>query len=141
MTHGTMSPMELDETPLYGPRGLLVCGLAKETAAQLVSLVRDLGWSDLPLSFAGRCDLKTSVGELFRERPDHREALGGVAVVMAGITGNQLQQLMKSWRENALPRTLWATLTETSETWPLGTLLKHLAEEQKEMAKAARRKG
>ncbi|SCY22640.1 DUF3783 domain-containing protein [Desulfoluna spongiiphila] len=140
MTDGTMQPMDIDDTPLYGPKGLLVCGLETETADALVSLVGQLGWSDLPIAFAGRDDLATPVGKLFTEQPNNWEALGGVAVVMAGITGNQLQQLMKSWRENALPRTLWATLTETSETWPLGTLLKHLSEEQKEMAKAARRK-
>lgn len=140
MTNGTMRPMDIDETPLYGPRGILVCGLDEGAAAQFLTLVRDLGWADLPLFFAGRKDLETPVGALFSEQPDHREALGGVAVIMGGITGHELQRLMKSWRERALPRALWATLTETSETWPLGTLLKHLAEEQKEMAEATRRK-
>lgn len=140
MTHGTMRPMDIDETPLYGPRGILVCGLGEDAAAQGIALIRDLGWANLPLFFAGRTDLETPVGALFSEQPDHREDLGGVAVIMGGITGRELQRLMKSWRERALPRALWATLTETSETWPLGTLLKHLAEEQKEMADAARRK-
>lgn len=139
MTDGTMRPMDIDDTPIYGPKGLLVCGLDTKTADTLVALVRTLGWSDVPVSFAGRKDLNTSVGSLFEDHPNNREDLGGVAVIMAGITGNQLQQLMKSWREHAFPRPLWATLTETSETWPLGTLLKHLAEEQREMAEAARR--
>ena len=140
MTDGTMRPIDIDDTPLYGPRGLLVCGLEEESAEQLLALLRDLGWDDLPISFAGRGDLKTQVGQLFKDQPDNRQALGGLAVIMAGITGNQLQQLMKSWRESTLPRTLWATLTKTSETWPLLTLLKHLAEEQKEMAESRRKK-
>jgi hypothetical protein len=140
MTDGTMRPMAIDDRPLYGPRGLLVCGLEEGLAGQLLELIRGLGWDDLPISFAGREDLKTSVGQLFLDQPDNREALGGFAVIMSGITGNQLQQLMKSWRETTLPRTLWATLTKTSETWALLTLLKHLAEEQKEMAESRRRK-
>ncbi|WP_300672875.1 DUF3783 domain-containing protein [Desulfoluna sp.] len=138
MSDGTMRPIEIDETPLYGPRGLLVCGLEDESAKALLTLVHDLGWDDLSVAFAGRGDLQISVKQLFEEPPDHREPLGGVAVIMAGITGSQLQELMKGWRASSLPRTLWATLTETSETWPLGTLLKHLSEEQKEMAKARR---
>ncbi|BCS96247.1 hypothetical protein DSLASN_18790 [Desulfoluna limicola] len=133
---GTMRPMELDETPLYGPRGLLVCGLNETMAKQFLSLLGTLGWDDLPVSFAGRNDLNTPVGQLFTEPVDNREALGGFAVIMGGITGSQLQQLMKSWRESSLPRTLWATLTETSVNWPLLTLLRHLAEEQKEMAES-----
>ena len=137
---GTMRPMELDETPLYGPRGLLVCGLEDSLAEQFLSLLGALGWDDIPVSFAGRNDLNTPVGQFFEEPTDNREDLGGFAVIMAGITGSQLQQLMKSWRESTLPRTLWATLTETSETWPLLTLLRHLAEEQKEMAEARRKK-
>ena len=135
---GSMRPLKIDDTPLYGAPGLLVCGLDDESAGELRALVLTLDWPALPVSFAGRKDLKTKVGTLFRERPMAPENLGGVAVIMAGITGNQLQVLMKSWRASPLPPSLWATLNQTNEHWPLLTLLKHLAEERKEMAKARR---
>ena len=132
---GTMRPMDIDDTPMYGPRGLLVCGLEGDHVVALFSLLKALELADLPVSFAGHAELKTTVGELFQAQPDNRESLGGVAVIMSGITGNQLQSIMKGWRSNALPGALWATLTETSTTWPLITLLKHLEEERQEMSK------
>lgn len=132
---GSMRPLKIDDTPLYGAPGLLVCGLENESAKELKALLLTLGWPKLPVSFAGRKDLKTEVATLFQERPTKPENLGGVAVIMSGITGNQLQELMACWRSSALPPSLWATLTQTNEHWPLLTLLKHLAEERQEMAK------
>ena len=132
---GTMRPVDIDDTPMYGNIGILACGLEGDHAIEFLALLKALGLADLPVSFAGHAELKTPVGKLFQAQPDNRESLGGVAVIMSGITGNQLQSIMAGWRSNALPKALWATLTETSTTWPLITLLKHLEEERQEMSR------
>ena len=35
MSDGTLRPLEMNDTPLYGPKGLLVCGLDEDQASQL----------------------------------------------------------------------------------------------------------
>ncbi|MCG8470607.1 MAG: DUF3783 domain-containing protein [Desulfobacterales bacterium] len=133
MSHGTLRPLNQDETPLYGPKGILVCGLDEEKAMRAEYLFKALSWEEVPLSFAGPADIATPVIDLFESQPDNRNPMGGVAVIMGGITGKQLHQLMAAWRAVKLPAPLWATLQKTSAIWPLATLLKHLALEQQEM--------
>ncbi len=55
------------------------------------------------------------------------------AVIMAGITENELHILMAAHREAGLARPLWAALTPTSESWTLKALLDELDQERRAM--------
>jgi hypothetical protein len=55
------------------------------------------------------------------------------AIIMAGITQNELHRLMSACRQSRMKPTLWATLTPTSETWTIQNLLIELAAEHRAM--------
>jgi hypothetical protein len=55
------------------------------------------------------------------------------AIIMSGITENELHQLISSYRKVGMPEPLWATLTPTSEGWTLRQLLTELSAEQQAM--------
>ena len=57
------------------------------------------------------------------------------AIIVSGITENQLHGLMTLCRKSGMQQSLWAALTPTSETWPLGQLLGELQAERKALAK------
>jgi hypothetical protein len=58
------------------------------------------------------------------------------AIIMAGITENELHLLMSSYRSAGLPNPLWATLTPTSEAWTLRQLLTELSAEREALESA-----
>jgi hypothetical protein len=57
------------------------------------------------------------------------------AVIMSGVTQNELHLLMSGSRQAGMKPPLWATLTPTSETWAVHDLLKELAAEHQAMQK------
>jgi hypothetical protein len=57
------------------------------------------------------------------------------AIIMSGISQNELHMLMAGCRKSGMQQPLWATLTPTSETWPIQNLLKELAAEHRAMQK------
>ena len=127
--------------PLYGPRKLLICGFTPEGLTLLEKAVADADLPALPLVFARSSDLEASLQDLF-SRPD-RTGRGEVsrmpaAIIMAGISENELHQLIASYRSSDLPSPLWATLTPTSEAWTLRRLLEELSADRAALAAAQR---
>jgi hypothetical protein len=125
--------------PLYGPRKLLICGFTSEGQTALNKVITASAITDLPAIFAASIDLEESLSNLMsrsantgRGEPSRMPA----AIIMAGITENELHQLMATYREAGLPNPLWATLTPTSETWTLRQLLRELAAERTALEKA-----
>jgi len=55
------------------------------------------------------------------------------AIIMCGLTQNELHLLMSGSREAGMQPPLWATLTPTSETWTVQDLLKELLAEHRAM--------
>lgn len=133
----TFSRISRTSQPLYGPRKLLICGFTPEGQTAL-DKVLTAAVSDLPLLFAGSADLDETLEDLFC-RPDlARRAEGSrmpAAIIMAGITENELHQLITSYRTAGLPAPMWATLTPTSEKWTLRQLLKELSAERQALEK------
>ena len=56
------------------------------------------------------------------------------AVIVSGITENQLHSLMDVCRKSGMKQALWAALTPTSETWTLDGLLEELNKERKALS-------
>ena len=135
----TFSRVSQTSQPLYGPRKLLICGFTPEGQSALDKVLTAAAIADLPVLYAGSTDLEETLKDLF-----HRGDQAGrgeasrmpAAIIMAGITENELHQLINSYRSAGLPAPMWATLTPTSEKWPLRQLLKELAAERQALKKS-----
>lgn len=124
--------------PLYGPRRVLICGFTVEGQAFLDNVVSAAGIPNLDLVYARSSDLEMTLQDILaqsartgRGEPSPMPA----AIIMAGITENELHLLMSSYRKAGLPNPLWATLTPTSERWTLRQLLQELSSERAALEK------
>jgi len=128
---------------LYGPRKLLICGFTPEGQTLLNDVVTTSTIRDLPLAYAATSDLVIALADIFSRPADTDRGEASrmpAAIIMAGITENELHLLMSSYRTAGLPNPLWATLTPTSEAWTLRQLLKELTAEKEALAKQPSRK-
>lgn len=133
--------IEESDNRMYGPRKLLVCGFPAGDQPTFSAALTGANLGDLEPVWARATHAEQTLGELM--------ALpGGTgagedsslprAVIMAGITENELHVLMAAHREAGLARPFWAALTPTSEGWTLKALLTELAEERRAMEQQGR---
>jgi Domain of unknown function (DUF3783) len=136
MTDGEFQKVARTDRPLYGPRKLLLCGFAAEVQPKFIKLLEMIGLSEMPLVWVTEDQAGLSVGELVGLENGTGTGLSSQlpqAVVMSGITQKELHVLMSGCRQAEMKQALWATLTPTSETWPLQNLLRELAAEHRAM--------
>jgi hypothetical protein len=137
MTDGEFQKVSQSDRPLHGPRKLLLCGFAVGEQPEFSALLDAIGLPALPLVWVTEDQAGLSVGELARLDSGSGAGLSSGlprAVIMSGITQNELHLLMSGCRRAGMKPALWATLTPISETWPLQNLLQELAAEHKAMA-------
>jgi len=143
MTHpdAKFEKMTRSNTPLYGSRKLLLCGFSGKAQEKFLAMLKMAGLADLDTVWASKTRAEETVGGLMtlpggtgrgESSPLPR------AVVAGGITEAELQALMTLARKTGMKQTLWAVLTPTSETWPLGRLLEELAAERRAMKQSNR---
>lgn len=133
---GQFTKIGKSEERMYGPRGLLVCGYPEEERDNFCKLVETIGFNDVRIVFTCNHDLGEKVGDILVYA--NRAGLAGDsvmprAVIMSGLTQNELHHLMASYRGAGFARQLWATLTPVSENWPLESLLNELQAEHEAM--------
>lgn len=124
--------------PLYGPRKLLVCGYTSEGQTALMDIITAMAMDDLPVIYAVSADLEESLSNLLSRPADTGQGEPSrmpAAIIMSGITENELHQLIGRYRDAGLPSPLWATLTPTSERWTLRQLLTELSAEKMALQK------
>jgi hypothetical protein len=136
MTDGEFQKVSRSDEALYGPRMLLLCGFTADAQSKFITLLGMIGLPELPLVWVTEDQADLSLGELVKL--DNGKGAGVSsqlrrAVIMSGITQNELHLIMSGCRQAGMKQALWATLTPTSETWTLQSLLKELAAEQKAM--------
>jgi len=132
MTDGEFQKVSRSEKPLYGPRKLLLCGFAAEAQSKFMALLNMIDLAELPLVWVTEDQAGLDVGELVKL--DNGTGAGvssqlPKAIIMSGITQNELHLLMSGCRQAGMQQALWATLTPISENWPLKNLLRELAAE------------
>ena len=135
---GEFNRIDKTDKRMYGPRGLLVCGYTEEERSTFLDFVSKKNMDDVPVIFAINEDVEKNLGELFTN--EHKAGITGPselprAVIMSGLSQNELHGLMGFYKEAGFAIQIWATLTPTSETWTLKALLLELLKEARAMQK------
>jgi len=143
MTHpdAKFEKMTRSNTPLYGVRKLLMCGFSGKAQEKFLAMLKMAGLADLDIVWASKAGAEETVGGLMALPGGTGKGESSSlprAVIAGGITEGQLQALMTLARKSGMKQTLWAVLTPTSETWPLGRLLEELAAERRAMKQSNR---
>ena len=136
MNDANFEKVSQSDKPLYGPRKLLLCGFSQRVQPKFSELLQLLGLSDIPRVWILEDQAGISVGDLMQLEDNSGWGVSSElprAIIMAGITQNELHRLMVGCRKAEMKPPLWATLTPTSETWTIEDLLKELAAERRAM--------
>lgn len=136
MNDASFEKVSQSNKPLYGPRKLLLCGFSQRVQPKFSELLQLLGLSDIPRVWILEDQAGISVGDLMQLEDNSGWGVSSElprAIIMAGITQNELHRLMVGCRKAEMKPPLWATLTPTSETWTIEDLLKELAAERRAM--------
>jgi ornithine carbamoyltransferase len=100
------------------------------------------GVQDIPVVWANETHDQATLSDLLT-LPDQTGAdMGSTlprAIIVSGISENQLHGLMTICRKTGMQQSLWAALTPTSETWPLAQLLTELQAERKALSKRGKK--
>ena len=141
MTDAKFEKVSRSDQSLYGPRKLLLCGFSQSVQPNFNKLLELIGLSEIPKVWVTEHQADIQVGELVKLRDNTGFGVSSElprAIIMAGITQNEMHGLMTGYRKSKMKQTLWATLTPTSETWTIQSLLSELAAEHREMQKRKR---
>jgi hypothetical protein len=135
---GTFEKVRHTDTPMYGPSGLLLCGFPAAAQSTFMAVLKMAGLEAVPIVWANESHQAKTLGELLAlpagSGADEESTLPR-AVIVSGITENQLHGLMTRCRTSGMQPALWAALTPTSATWPLSRLLAELQAERRALAK------
>jgi hypothetical protein len=141
MTDAKFEKVSNTDRPLYGPRKLLLCGFSQSVQPNFARLLELIGLSEIPKVWVSENQADIRVDELMELEDGTGLGVSSElprAIIMAGITQNEMHRLMTGCRESKMKPTLWATLTPTSETWTIQSLLNELAAEHEAMQKRNR---
>ena len=141
MTDAKFEKVSRTDQPLYGPRKLLLCGFSQSVQPNFNKLLELIGLSEIPKVWVTNNQADIQVCELLKLEDCSGWGVSSElprAIIMAGITQNEMHGLMTGCRQSKMKQTLWATLTPTSETWTIQSLLSELAAEHKAMQKRKR---
>jgi hypothetical protein len=124
------------DRPFYGTRKMLICGFSAKAQIQFEKLLQMVDMTDLPVVWATSGQAGTRLSDLFAQPGNTGSGVSSTlprAIVLSGITDNELHRLMDMARKTGMKPVLWAVLTPTSETWTLKSLLDELAAERRAM--------
>ena len=136
MSEGGFEKVSPSDKPMYGPRRLLICGFPSEAQPKFVKFLEIIGLPDLPKIWVAEVHAASLISDLLtlEDNTGWGESSGlPRAIIMCGLTQNELHLLMSASRQAGMKPPLWATLTPTSESWAVQDLLKELAAEHKAM--------
>jgi len=138
MSDAIFEKVSQSDKPMYGPRKLLICGFSSEAQSKFVTLLKLIGLSELPKIWVTGEQANSLISEVLVLEDNTGWGISSElprAVIMSGLTQNELHLLMSGSRKSGMKPPLWATLTPTSETWTVINLLQELAAEHQVMQK------
>jgi len=136
MSDGGFEKVSQSDERMYGPRKLLLCGFSADIQPHVVKLLEILKLSDIPRIWVTAEHAGSLISDVLALDDNAGRGLASElprAIIMSGLTQNELHLLMSGSREAGMKPPLWATLTPTSETWTVQDLLKELAAEHAAM--------
>ena len=136
MSDGGFEKVSASDEPMYGPRKLLICGFSVEIQPHVVKLLEVIKLSDIPRIWVTAEHAGTPISDVLALEDNTGWGVTSElqrAIIMCGLTQNELHLLMSASREAGMKPPLWATLTPSSETWTVQDLLKELAAEHQAM--------
>lgn len=127
---------------MFGPRAIIACGFKPAEQVRLLEMLDRLLLTNLPVCFPTEEEAELTLHELV-ELPRRCAQSSSFklprAVVLSGVTQQELNQIMDSYRADHLPpKPLWAVMTEASIDWPLTSLLGELAREREALVTTRR---
>lgn len=141
MTEGKFEKVRQTDKKLYGPEKLLLCGFTAAAHPLFEDILKKAGLWNVDVVWVNEGYGKHTLSQLI-DLPDNtgvgKESTLPRAIIVSGITENQLHALMTICRESGMKRALWAVLTPTSEKWALENLIEDLKAEQKALTKGNR---
>jgi Domain of unknown function (DUF3783) len=136
MSEGGFEKVSPSDKPMYGPRKLLICGFSADIQPHVVKLMEILKLSEIPRIWVTEEHAGSLISDVLALEDNTGWDVSSElprAIIMCGLTQNELHMLMSGSREAGMKPPLWATLTPTSETWAVQDLLKELAAEHQAM--------
>jgi hypothetical protein len=118
---------------MFGPRGILVCGFSTDHRKAILKMFGDKKFNKISVIFTGEKDSDTLLKNIFgRDHQTGMEETCGLApaIIMSGLTEQELHYTMTTYKKTGLPRPLWATLTPTSQNWTVTALVDELNSER-----------
>jgi hypothetical protein len=137
MTDGAFEKVQHSDNRMYGPPKLLLCGFPASTQPKFMAVLQLAGLQEVAVVWANEEHRKETLSALIGLPDGSGGGLGSDlprAIIVSGITENQLHGLMTVCRKTGMQQPLWAVLTPTSETWPLVQLLTELQAERKALS-------
>ena len=136
MSDGGFEKVSQSDEPMYGPRKLLICGFSADIQPHVPKLLEILKLSDIPRIWVTAEHAGSLISDVLALEDNAGFGVSSElprAIIMSGLTQNELHRLMSGSREAGMKPPLWATLTPTSEAWAVQDLLKELAAEHQAM--------
>lgn len=128
-----------EEGVLPGPRAVFISGYPLESMKTLETFLKEKGLENIKLVQARTDHVGMTVGEVLTGSSTAElvppEKLPPV-MLWSGIAHLELDQIIKTFRENGLPRPIFATTTKGNMSFDIRTLIRHLLEDQREIQKA-----
>lgn len=140
MVDATFEKVTTSDKPLYGPRKLLLCGFSSAAQSKFETVLDMVDLRETPKIWVSDDQGDMALSTLL-QLPDNSGASVSSnlprAIVVAGISQNELISLMTVCRKAGMMNALWATLTPVSENWTIQQLLAELAAERKAINRKA----
>jgi hypothetical protein len=137
MSDGTFEKVQHSDSRMYGTPKLLLCGFSVPAQPKFMEVLKIAGLQDIAVVWANEENQKETLAALLSLSDGAGAGTGSAlprAIIVSGITENQLHGLMTICRKTGMQQSLWAALTPTSETWPLAQLLVELQAERKALS-------
>jgi len=140
MVDATFEKITTSDKPLYGPRKLLLCGFSSAAQSKFETILDMVDLRETPKIWVSDDQGDRALSSLL-QLPDNSGASVSSslprAIVVAGISQNDLIRLMTVCKKAGMMNALWATLTPVSEDWTIQQLLEELAAERKAINRKA----
>ncbi len=135
----TFRPIGDSDKKMYGTSAVLISGFSAEEQSALRQHLDNWDMQAIPLIVVAPDTLPLTLADAsglpdqtnFGQTPELPRA-----VIMSGLEERQLNTLMRGYREAALTRPLWASVTAYSAKWSVKYLLVELLKEREAMRQA-----